>query len=717
MVNATSGNGCCDATSELSTLTPEEGAKQNSSSSKLCGCGLDSPHNDEGDAPSPTGSETWRTPNSSDSLMKMEAMFSAGATPVDVIKALYPRVKEPPEGWSEHLIMSILAEILDRPPTRNKLPQYNTFEDAVELFRHVLTQILYVFLHTVRALTDLTTCNLSDELAVINGIESGTHDDEHSRPTRRLRRPHCIALQRAVTAAVKTANSSLNFLSSGLTRKRILVLTGAGVSVSCGIPDFRSKDGIYARLHADFPDLPDPTAMFDIRYFNTNPAPFYDFASEIFPGQFEPSISHKFIRQLEVNGQLLRNYTQNIDTLEKQANIEKVVECHGSFSKATCLKCHAKFDGDVIREDVMAKRVAHCPHCTDGVIKPDIVFFGEELDKTFHTQMAADKDELDLLVVIGSSLKVRPVSLIPFSVDHNVPQILINREPLSGYRADIELLGNCDEIIEDICIALGGSFVEMLETHQNKVKGPSCHSLNGHSCHSEVHETTSKTISRLVRKRRRIAEKQEFLQIMKALEISEGSKMSEDVECDSEMKRPRLENMYQRRYVPVAKHLPEHTYLQISTNRAIFPGAELYYDLETGAICQPTSYRPDGDARFEVDSDDEDHGDDDDGSCTGMASRACSMPDISEEQCAHLAPYARLTQLLSGRDKGEEPASESAGNTGRLQSYGIACVAMVDFGERASSCEPSIDLDERISREQFNLQLKAPNNDSDHDDP
>ncbi|WKY07981.1 hypothetical protein Q1695_007461 [Nippostrongylus brasiliensis] len=591
MVNATSGNGCCDATSELSTLTPEEGAKQNSSSSKLCGCGLDSPHNDEGDAPSPTGSETWRTPNSSDSLMKMEAMFSAGATPVDVIKALYPRVKEPPEGWSEHLIMSILAEILDRPPTRNKLPQYNTFEDAVE------------------------------------------------------------------------------------TRKRILVLTGAGVSVSCGIPDFRSKDGIYARLHADFPDLPDPTAMFDIRYFNTNPAPFYDFASEIFPGQFEPSISHKFIRQLEVNGQLLRNYTQNIDTLEKQANIEKVVECHGSFSKATCLKCHAKFDGDVIREDVMAKRVAHCPHCTDGVIKPDIVFFGEELDKTFHTQMAADKDELDLLVVIGSSLKVRPVSLIPFSVDHNVPQILINREPLSGYRADIELLGNCDEIIEDICIALGGSFVEMLETHQNKVKGPSCHSLNGHSCHSEVHETTSKTISRLVRKRRRIAEKQEFLQIMKALEISEGSKMSEDVECDSEMKRPRLENMYQRRYVPVAKHLPEHTYLQISTNRAIFPGAELYYDLETGAICQPTSYRPDGDARFEVDSDDEDHGDDDDGSCTGMASRACSMPDISE------------------------------------------CVAMVDFGERASSCEPSIDLDERISREQFNLQLKAPNNDSDHDDP
>ncbi|VDO54052.1 unnamed protein product [Haemonchus placei] len=422
-------------------------------------CGLDIPQDDEGDGadvPSPVGSECWRNPvsnlfpssvliilqttkfcnrsnpisfqNSSDALMRMEAMFSAGATPVDVIKALYPKIKEPPEGWSEHLIMSILAEILDRPPTRSKLPQYNTFEDAVELFR---------------------------------------------------------------------------------TRKRILVLTGAGVSVSCGIPDFRSKDGIYARLHVDFPDLPDPTAMFDIRYFIHNPAPFYDFASEIFPGQFEPSISHKFIRQLEVNNQLLRNYTQNIDTLEKQAKIEKVVECHGSFSKATCLKCLSKFDGDVIKDDVMAKRVARCPKCLDGIIKPDIVFFGEELGKTFHTQMAADKDELDLLVVIGSSLKVRPVSLIPFSVDQNIPQILINREPLSGYQADIELLGNCDEIIEDICIALGGPFVNMLEAHR-------------------------------------------------------------------------------RFSFPVQKF--SESVFQISPNRAVFPGAELYYDLETGVVCQPTSF-------------------------------------------------------------------------------------------------------------------------------
>ncbi|KIH62535.1 transcriptional regulator, Sir2 family [Ancylostoma duodenale] len=560
--------------------------------------------------------------NVSDAFLKVEAMLSEGASLVDVLKTLYPGIEEPPEGWSDHLIMSILAEIIDRPPRREKLSAYNTFEDAVELFR---------------------------------------------------------------------------------TRKRILILTGAGVSVSCGIPDFRSKDGIYARLHVDFPDLPDPTAMFDIRYFTHNPAPFYDFAMEIFPGQFEPSVSHKFIRQLEVNNQLLRNYTQNIDTLEKQAHIERVVECHGSFSKATCLNCSAKFDGDIIRDDVMAKRVAHCPRCTVGVIKPDIVFFGEDLGKDFHSQMAIDKDEVDLLVVIGklhlrlfyicryylgSSLKVRPVSLIPFSVNPNVPQILINREPLSGYRADIELLGNCDEIIEDICLALGGPFVEMLDAHRElifvgislfilisnctffradkKMKERLGASANGHT---ENNQSTS-SISEVVRRRRRIAEKEEFLEIMKQLEISEQSNLNGDVDGVSAVKRPRLEEMYERRYIPVAKHLPEHTYFQISTNRAVFPGAELYYDLETGAICQPTSYRPDGGAHFGLDSDadDSDNGDEFDNDCqssSGMASRACSMLDTFE------------------------------------------AVDAVDLGPRAASCEPALDMDSRVPAKEFHEQFSA----------
>lgn len=92
--------------------------------------------------------------------------------------------------------------------------------------------------------------------------------------------------------------------------KNVIVLTGAGVSVSCGIPDFRSRDGIYAKLSVEYPDLPDPQAMFDIEYFYQNPRPFFKFAKEIYPGQFAPSLGHRFIKQLESNGQLLKNYSQ-----------------------------------------------------------------------------------------------------------------------------------------------------------------------------------------------------------------------------------------------------------------------------------------------------------------------------------------------------------------------------------------------------------------------
>lgn len=145
--------------------------------------------------------------------------------------------------------------------------------------------------------------------------------------------------------------------------KNILVLTGAGVSVSCGIPDFRSKDGVYARLAVDFPDLPDPQAMFDIQYFRRDPRPFFKFAKEIYPGQFTPSPCHKFISCLEKTGKLLRNYTQNIDTLEQVAGISKIVQCHGSFASASCTVCKLKVDAEQVRSDIMEQKIPLCNKC------------------------------------------------------------------------------------------------------------------------------------------------------------------------------------------------------------------------------------------------------------------------------------------------------------------------------------------------------------------
>ena len=123
--------------------------------------------------------------------------------------------------------------------------------------------------------------------------------------------------------------------------KKILVLTGAGISVSCGIPDFRSRNGLYAKLAVDFPELPDPQvklnhrklginaqiqSMFCLKFFKSDPRPFFRFAKEIFPGNFAPSPSHNFIAQLEKNEKMKRLYSQNIDGLEKQAGIEKVIQ-------------------------------------------------------------------------------------------------------------------------------------------------------------------------------------------------------------------------------------------------------------------------------------------------------------------------------------------------------------------------------------------------------
>ncbi|XP_044734845.1 NAD-dependent protein deacetylase sirtuin-1 [Chrysoperla carnea] len=260
--------------------------------------------------------------------------------------------------------------------------------------------------------------------------------------------------------------------------RRILVLTGAGVSVSCGIPDFRSRDGIYARLAQDFPDLPDPHAMFDSGYFRQDPRPFFKFAKEIYPGRFSPSASHKFIKALESHGRLLRNYTQNIDTLERAAGINRVIECHGSFAQATCTRCQHTVDAEDIREDIFEQRIPVCKNCNpnsssisatdlnvnftelveNGIMKPNITFFGEDLPSKFYKCIQVDRTSCDLLLVIGSSLKVRPVAEVPASLPPNIPQILINRERLPHCTFDVELLGDSDVIVSQICHRLGESW-------------------------------------------------------------------------------------------------------------------------------------------------------------------------------------------------------------------------------------------------------------------
>uniref|UniRef100_UPI0037E89668 NAD-dependent protein deacetylase sirtuin-1 n=1 Tax=Semicossyphus pulcher TaxID=241346 RepID=UPI0037E89668 len=416
--------------------------------------------------------------------------------------------------------------------------------------------------------------------------------------------------------------------------KRILVLTGAGVSVSCGIPDFRSRDGIYARLAVDFPDLPDPQAMFDIEYFRRDPRPFFKFAKEIYPGQFQPSPCHIFISMLDKQGKLLRNYTQNIDTLEQVAGVQRIIQCHGSFATASCLVCKHKVDCEAIREDIFNQVVPHCPRCQDiplAIMKPDIVFFGENLPEMFHRAMKQDKDEVDLLIVIGSSLKVRPVALIPNSIPHEVPQVLINREQLPHLNFDVELLGDCDVIVNEICHRLGGDFEELCydtvrlsqitekplrlpKQQPSEALGPDCNAAQEEQKH---HRTDSVTLP---------SEERESLNFTEAAdncatppkpcpnaqcpsnETTEPSQLSTEdtpIQMATRVKGPTSNIEFHRRCwmtqinrSPISKRLETGQYLFQAPNQYIFHGAEVYTESEdeTSSSCGSESDVSEGSA-------------------------------------------------------------------------------------------------------------------------
>ncbi|XP_043991895.1 NAD-dependent protein deacetylase sirtuin-1 [Gambusia affinis] len=380
--------------------------------------------------------------------------------------------------------------------------------------------------------------------------------------------------------------------------KRILVLTGAGVSVSCGIPDFRSRDGIYARLAVDFPDLPDPQSMFDIEYFRRDPRPFFKFAKEIFPGQFQPSPCHRFISMLDKQGKLLRNYTQNIDTLEQVAGVQRIIQCHGSFATASCLVCKHKVDCEAIRADILNQVVPRCPQCSDiplAIMKPDIVFFGENLPELFHRAMKQDKDEVDLLIVIGSSLKVRPVALIPNSIPHEVPQVLINREPLPHLNFDVELLGDCDGIINELCHRLGGEFEqlcfntltlnEITEKPPRLAEPPPPDEASTDPAEKPPEETESEN----VKETETPCEPCSKAANRSADDAESREPQREDVAKDEAGKAKSQTSVLdnRKRYwmsrisrSPISKRLEGGQYLFQAPNRYIFHGAEVYSDSE-----------------------------------------------------------------------------------------------------------------------------------------
>ncbi|KAM0277502.1 hypothetical protein ACHAQH_005780 [Verticillium albo-atrum] len=241
--------------------------------------------------------------------------------------------------------------------------------------------------------------------------------------------------------------------------ERIVIMTGAGISTAAGIPDFRSPGtGLYANLARL--KLPYAEAVFDIDYFQKHPEPFYYLAKELYPGHFHPTVSHAFIALLAKKGLLLMNFTQNIDCLERTAGVpgDLIIEAHGSFAAQRCVSCKEPYPDSAMRRHVLAEIV---PRCEDkkcgGLVKPDIVFFGEALPARFreNTHLAA---QADLVVVLGTSLSVYPFAGLPESARKGVPRVLLNKERvgLMGQRGDdVVELGACDDGVRKLAALLG----------------------------------------------------------------------------------------------------------------------------------------------------------------------------------------------------------------------------------------------------------------------
>lgn len=244
---------------------------------------------------------------------------------------------------------------------------------------------------------------------------------------------------------------------------KIVTMAGAGISTSAGIPDFRSPNsGIYHNLEKY--NLPHPQAIFQLDFFMENPEPFFALAKELLPEGFKPTPCHYFIRLLWEKGLLLRHYTQNIDTLERLAGLppEKLVEAHGTFHTGRCLECRAPYTLQWMKEQIMKGTIPKCEECNEGVVKPDIVFFGEMLPERFHHYADRDFEQADLLIIMGSSLVVQPFASLVDRVRSNCPRLLINKEKVGMQDRLCRFLGLRGGLVFDPPNSRGGRDVAWL---------------------------------------------------------------------------------------------------------------------------------------------------------------------------------------------------------------------------------------------------------------
>lgn len=238
-----------------------------------------------------------------------------------------------------------------------------------------------------------------------------------------------------------------------------VVLTGAGVATESGIPDFRSPTGIWAKL--------DPLEYATLTAFRRDPAKVWWFYRQRIDmiTRAEPNRAHGALRELERRGLIEAVVTQNIDMLHMRAGSENVIEVHGSIRTSSCRSCGRSHDLDRVQELLADEDVVPaCDEC-GAVLKPDVVFFEEQLPAVAIDAAFRLAEQAALLLVVGSALEVHPVAGLPGVVSGRGGRVaIVNLGPTScDGRAVLKLEAPAGETLSTV--------VELLDESRDMAGG------------------------------------------------------------------------------------------------------------------------------------------------------------------------------------------------------------------------------------------------------
>jgi NAD-dependent deacetylase len=226
--------------------------------------------------------------------------------------------------------------------------------------------------------------------------------------------------------------------------RRVVVLTGAGVSTPSGIPDFRSAgSGLWTRFL--------PMEVASLTVFRTKPETFFAWLRPLASHMLgaNPNPAHLALARLEEAGYIQTIITQNIDGLHHRAGSKSVLEIHGTFNTLTCGSCYHTFPSkDFIQPYLETGAIPRCSIC-NGVLKPDIILFEEQLPLKIWKKAEKASENCDLMLVAGTSLEVMPSAGLPLkAIEHGARLIIINHMPTYiDVRADLVFHQDVAEVI------------------------------------------------------------------------------------------------------------------------------------------------------------------------------------------------------------------------------------------------------------------------------